>query len=324
MPRTEIPDVLYHPGAPICLTASSAALASGSSDAPLDIGALSHPFRNPFVIDEVRFTIWNPVSANLGITCNFGGSIRLKFLLGDKVVTDLRLPPTYVPAAPQQHVPAWLFGPHMQMGPEMQVGVTGIDVGGQFRGYSHFRWPMPKPLLVPPGWALVGQVARSADGLGGTIVTEVTYAGRALPLSTKLPKTIPVPYVSGWVMNEGDAADRTSAVNLFNQFTKPLHCQRLVGRIQARNMAGHLINDFFDNNALFTTDATIRLRESATSRYLTSRPMPWYTAFDSGRRVWPMGGLQIPPKQWLWAEVASNVAQNTPMVSLVGWREEDI
>lgn len=299
-------------GAPFLLSAEVDIAERGY--AAFDTGALSNPYNTAMVIDSIRMmTQSDTVDTELGLNA-FGGSVRARFTLGKRELSR-----AYVPLA--------LHGPLLQYTPqnggftyESELGVEGIFAAGA-SSYSTYIWKLPRPLIVPQNEVLMAEVTRQADAQGGNVRVKVAYAGRRLPSTFEMPRTLEVPFVGVYlpgVQTSSTAGVQSSELDLVNQFNdKVLHVQRLCGRVfRQRPVGGLPVLDLANgtgNIQMFHSD------ERTVVRDLT----PFMRVFDISTRVWEMP-FDLAPKARINVLMNSFAVDTEPMVSLVGWRTEEL
>lgn len=306
----------------------------------LDAQALSNFFDTPMVIDEIRVQIKSP--DNFLTIGNFGGSIRLKLTLGRYALTDV-------------YVPVGCLGPTFDGGTidnaVYQVGTYSPEcIPAQFSTYQvgFFRWKLPRPLVVPVGMPLEAKISRQIEGLNlvypdnTTVSVNVAYVGRVT--KKRLPKgiTVPIPYVG---LYENVFTSASVAVSgqrdLYNPFQSPLTVQRLIGRWQ---------NIYLDSGtpqaSLISLDANGSLGSTAIDFPLTqirlfdgfnvtNRLIPGASIWEENTRAFNMN-VELGPREGFevtidaTAGVPSTGAQpspdgsNTSLVTMIGWRNEDL
>lgn len=335
-------------------------LASGTS-AVADQAALMNDYdmTRPFLIDAIHFQVstlnWSAFQRQTGRPgTNLGCTFRVHFSLGRHQMS--RVP-----------VPVGLFGPPLdgasafdsfagQLNSYESVTTAG---GGALEFNGHYIWRLPRPLLVPPNMLLEARVVRSADGFAADATLGICYIGRQARRS--IPGAIPVaiPYVGLLEQRFPPAGVFTSGQHdLWNPFAKPLHVQRLIGRLQilfrqtpaeqlAEIAAGVLgagvecvTVDIEPEAVNFTTLTNVsgglakfpavQLRRF-DGQNMTLGPQPGIVVFDSFRRVFPMNST-LAPRQGYEATLdgstglpfVGSLGSNTAFISMIGWREETL
>lgn len=311
-------------GVPLLLE-SSVSLASGGSALP-DVRELQNPYRTPFVIDEIVFLLRWIRSGGTDFT-NFGASIRARFAMGRVSVTS-------------DHVPVWSFGPQIQGNSnvppptnnlvEGQSGLSGgVDSAGQLNTYSSFKWKLPVPLLVPPGNTLVPSFLRSADGMSGNVSVYVSYAGRRLESTFRMPADIDVPYVALYATERGADTGISSELHLVNPFLVPMRVQRLTGRVEqilANPVPfGNVQEDFALGLLDFPTDFGITMEDTYGYKVVKSTT-PVGHVFDLPRRAWTFNKVLLPKERYTVRlnGTAGSMSNRLLTIAMIGHRKERI
>lgn len=288
-----------------CVLSTSLTIASGRGGLA-DSGALSQPFRRPFWLDEVRWSIRVPTDATL-TTLAAGGLISAKFALGRMVVSN-----DFVPIhcyAPSFQFTRSSFGCAEECFDHTNT-VTRLS-------FSHYRWKLPKPLFITPGQQFTCEYERIADGLGDAVM-QIAYAGRYVDQKIKTPKAIDVPFISAWLPTPGSTFAQSSEKDLVNPLPVPLHCQRMIGRVLRLQAASCTTR--MDSTVATPTDANIVIKDSYGHNVVRDF-LNFYRVFDYNRRAWTFN--RILPSKERYLVTAQNIPTDRRLhVALIGSRKE--
>jgi len=293
-------------GADVALTATN-------GTAIVDTGALASPFRAPYLLDEIRFLV--RVNRFTQIAWYyyplFGNGITAKLQMGRINIT-------------QDFVPIWLFGTHVQ---KLWIAGAGVIDAQHLYGYNEYRWKLPRPLFVPLGSAITVNL-QATPFLTAAARVSVSFVARALPVGTKTPPKIDVPFVTAYIpdlqTSTNERTAQSSEKDLVNPFLVPLHVQRFIGR-QSYNggYPAGLVFEVGDDGTIAFVGTDIKLADSMG--YNVTRDFtPFDSVFEPGRRAWTFL-RQLNPKERYNAAfriTGTYRAKLNPQVSLVGFREE--
>jgi len=300
------------PTTPILLS-SSVSLLQGRSGTP-DVAALSNVFREPLIIDEVRFAIYNPDPLNSG---DLSGTTTCRFRMG-----RVELSPKDIPIS--------LYGTSMQQYSIESSSV--IDNPDTVVTYRH--WKLPVPLFIPAGSTLVPTFRRAQHPTSTTAVTyQIAYAGRYVNPSEPLPPRIQVPYVNAFYPNldqfyaagapTGEVVYSTGELDLANLLDVPVRVQRFVGRMYQYQSPGTSELADVGANGGFVGPYFVEMKDSY-GRDVVKDPTTFSTVFEIERRNWTYSKILGPRERYLMKiyNTALPLVPQMPMVSIVGWREE--
>jgi len=310
-------------GVPILL-AAGVNLSEPSGAVIPDLGLLQNQYRQPMVIDEINIILKHSVAVASGLL-NFGGSVRVKLDLGRIGITS-------------GSIPVWLFGPIMlsnsvsfsnagKVQSENIQGQNGVDVTAIPATYSRFRWKLPAPLFISPGQVLVPSFSRTNESSPvATVRATISYSGRRLPDNTPVPRQIAVPYVASFIGKRGATAAISADTDLYNAFMTPLHIQRFVGRLQRSDQGGAGALDELQSSAFVGSTPNpqqfIVKMSDARGRDVIREYTTWPSVFNPARRSWTAPSILLPRDRYTFYYSAPANSNISPMVSLIGWREE--
>jgi len=303
------------------LLSTDVSLVNGASAVP-DLAQLSSPFREPILIDEVRFIITSPLTtvtqATGDFSLDFGAAIQCRFRVGRVEISE-------------GHVPVWLYGTSMQQHNttvEVVTDTPGVQVE-VVQTFAHYRWKLPVPLLVPSGSVLIPNFRR-IDGAGftfpGAANVNISYAGRYVDPGLPLPKLIQVPWVSAFAPTMPVAFYKTGERELSNILDVPVRVQRFTGRIFAQIGVGidTQVLEATDNGTSTPGGFMVGMKDSY-GREVIKDLTPFSSVFDEQRRAWTFDKILGPREQYVMTIynglVDPDVAM-VPQVALIGWREE--
>lgn len=209
---------------PLVLSAT-AALGSFSANAGRQIGVtgditqLKNPSRTAFLLDEIRFRVFTP------ITTSYPGSLAVRLDLGRMQLTAGR------------YVPIGLMCRPLDAGEESSFsGGVHPPLGMAVRTSISYTFRLPRPLYIPGGETIVPSfmLMPGFDTVVNTFSVDISYVGRSLPAEAELPSAVDVPYVSAWLdvprLGGTDAlAVRSTRSDMKNPFAEPLRVARVMG-----------------------------------------------------------------------------------------------
>lgn len=335
----------FFAGAYPVATSAEVTLVEGGT-AQFNSQGLSNYFDNPMAIDEIHFQVRTGYSSTLHpVYLNFGGTIRIKLMLGRFALSSVFVPIGCLGTTFGGGTLGYATFASAVYSPE-----TVITEFTQFSYTSYFRWKLPRPLVSPVGMPLEAQAIRVPDGisqvfpLADTSVTvNMTYVGRAI--KKRLPKTIlaPVPYVGLFANVFSTPSVATSGqLDLYNPFQSPLTVQRLIGRWQnvfldsATPTSSRMGLDVQDGGG--TTPIVFPLTQVRTFSgfNITNGFIPGDAVFDANTKSFPLH-VMLERGQGIGVDIDSTAGvpdtqepgsaydgSNTSLVTIIGWRNENI
>lgn len=324
--NSEFPLLLYATGS-----------VSYGKEATLDADDLQNDFQRDIEITEIRFMFWANGSSQNGTNSwhSSGPLVRVKLKMGRIDLTN-------------GFVPAWLFGPPIQRIAEVVQGK--VSQPGNASTWSYYRWKLPVPLIVPHGSTLLPTFQYlspvSPAGLQGSlpnaIECHIAMVGRSL--KDNLPRTLRVPYVTAWIPDVGSLVSNDR--HLVNPFTVPMRVQRFLGRIAAptafppfgyTDSLGYLsyrsATPFYPAGTPPLAAGVARHVEERLRLYdhvgyqIVPGMVPWNQVFSLPRAELPVGRM-LEARGWYTAVLENGVLNipdtDVPMISMVGWREEEL
>lgn len=360
MQMSDLAEKFFADSDPLAIS-TSVTLASGAS-VVADQTALMNDYdmTRPLLVDAIHFRTvtpnWSAFQRQSGrFGSNLGCTFRVLFSLGRYQLS--RVP-----------IPIGIFGPPLDGGSSFNsfdgpaasyesVPISTSVAAVEFNG--HYVWRLPRPLLVPPNMLLEARVVRSDDGFASDVLLDICYVGRQAkkPIPTAIPAAIP--YVGLFEQRFTTPGVFVSGQqDLSNPFTKPLHVQRFIGRLQilfrqslaaqaAEIAAGVLgagtesitvdiepeaINLF---TAINVSGGLARFPPTQIRRFdgqnMTLGLQPGIAVFDGFRRTFPLN-VTLAPRQGYEVTVdgraglpaVGGLGHNTAFISMVGWREETL
>lgn len=364
MHMTDLAEKFFVDSDPLAVS-TAVTLGSGAS-AEANQTALMNDYdmTRPFLIDTIHFQVVTPdwsafqrqTSPVTRFGANLGGTFRVHFSLGNYRLS--RVP-----------IPVGLFGPSLD-------GTSEFDFfGGQAASYEsvlisdnvfsvlefngHYVWKLPRPLLVPPNMLLEARVVRSDDGFAADATLGICYVGRQSKRVIPMALPVAIPYVGLFEQSFPPLNVFTSGQHdLWNPFTKPLHVQHLIGRLQilfrqtpAEQAAEILAGVTGAGTQCITLDIEPEAFNFVTSvnvsgglarfpspqvrrfdaRNMTLGLQPGIVVFDGFRRTFPLN-VALEPRQGFEVTLdgraglpaVGSLGSNTAFVSMIGWREETL
>ena len=280
--------------APLVLNTSVTLAANGTAVA--DSAALASPFREPLVIDEVRWSI--RVADATRTAANMGYCVRTALTLGQWGLTNGMLP-------------IWILGTSLQ-----ENGYAEEVQDAQWVAanpiFSNYRWRFPKPLYVAPGQALRSGFQRIGDSVSGNAIINVAYSGRyALPEDAPKDGQIDVPWATAFLPGTGQTTYISSEQSLDNPFLVPLKVQRLTFREA---------NTDYSENANSTAKLTMK---DSTGTDVIKDMVLANRAIDYLRRAWTFQRI-LSPRERYDVKIAEASASKEFQMAMIGSRKERI
>lgn len=313
--RELIPYSYNKPTTPLLLSAE-VTLQSGVSGVP-DMELLTSPFREPIIIDEIRFSVVTPDgAAPLG---DYSSLVTCRFRMGRVEFS-------------QKDIPIWLYGTSMQQNStEENLQTSGGMVDTML---TERRWKLPVPLFVPPGMSLVPYFQSPAGAPNGLLV-RVSYAARYVNPNERTPKKIQVPYVAAFypdlagILNNLASAKgvyQTGEYDLANVLDTPVRVQRFIGRILFAQAGGGTFQERTDNGAVSGNGSFVVEIKDSYGREVVKPPLSFSVVFEEERRASTFSKILGPRERYLMIIRGGGNSDPTqaglPMVSMVGFREE--
>lgn len=311
----------------------------GNFSVPLDSRRLVNTYHLPVEIHELRFSVRRDdvLSGILGNLFHPGVLVAVRLAAGaDRITGDDPVP---------------LYGIGSQLSPVFfedsdatngELDISLLAPPDTVSSTWHTRWVFPRPLIVPPGQAILGTVSQTDFGPGFILpspvpgmVFSMAAVGRYLPGT--LPRLRSVPYISAYqfrLLEGGVVTERRHPERVFqNPFPVPLHVQRFVGRVALVNdssFSGFPVESLgFDYSAATPNGSPMIVAEAPFGYIGTRDPTPIDRVFDHQRRVWDCPHGLAPRDHWKFtvhaeADDAGRPADATmlPMISMIGHREE--
>lgn len=321
---------------PVILSSTEVTVAPGAIAVP-DHGQLQPIERTPMLVDEIHF---NARTTNADLSVDPRGILSAKITAGRFAITN-----GFVPLAGLEY--AYLTNSLHGAKTLASTDYAGKSITGS-------RWRLPVPLYVPPGTTLFTEYQMSpfyylASSSVTTIVADVTYIGRLLPIDFEIPRTIKVPYATA-IQTPGFSSAQYSAWNkrleskdlqLGNPFDVPFYAQRFVMRnYEVNGYAGNnVFAEAYDGGGAGIQAPLITLRGTFDNVDIeVMRNIKHYVAFDDGitpgnfgtrgHHVLNLHNIELKPKDRfdLLIDYSSvNLSPQTMgIASLIGWRNEVI
>ncbi len=336
---------------PFTLTSGEVALVSGQSGIA-DYGRLINTYRMPIVIQTINWRIRNNAfitpNAGAAMHCNFGGSVRTRLRLGRYEIT-------------RNLVPIWNFGTVVQdlgenspwfQNDYLSEFTTNTDFtainGGMLQ---HFRWVLPRPLIMLPGMGIGAEYSRFADVSGSNTFVDIALQGYTLDEDGPLPKTYAVPFVAPYITTENPGFATSGDADLVNPFLEPLYVQRFTGRIQRRVLQTNFAEVYeaiMDGVGRAPAGLDVDVKFSDSKGNTVCEFVRFYSLFDPSRRAFTFNGELRQSDAQLGRELYQVTIRNltgsvqtggqgiTPItgaaassfdsatIAMIGWREEKL
>lgn len=310
------------------LLSTSVVCANGGSIITPDADDLQSDHQRDIQIEEIRFLV--SVNSNLSVP-TIGAvealpssRVRVRLKMGRLDLTN-------------GFIPLCLLGPRIT---SFYGAISGDDAYDGLPGFftaagntaqtvwDYQRWRFPRPLIVPHGSTLLPQFqVLQPDGTtilstkgNASYTVYVAMIGRTF--DRELPKKMPVPYATAWIADPVSKGLQSSDDQLVNKFNVDLHLQRFVGRVVSEIANGLWV----DSGSGFPV---IQLTLNDSSGYqLVESTIDWSDVFNQARKTFNASGV-LGPRQWYKARINTAALPiggpgNIPMISLIGWREEEL
>lgn len=314
------------------LLSTQVVVPNGGGVVTADADDLQNDHQRDIQIEEIRFFVF--VNSNMAVggnpssvETNPAARVRVKLKMGRFDLTN-------------NFIPLWLLGPRL-------VSVPGNIIGGDsgFDGLPGFynaagngtetvwdyqRWRFPRPLIVRHGSTLMAQFqvlqpdGSTVQGARSNTSYTVYIALVGRTFDREVPKKIPVPYATAWIADAVTQGLQSGDDQLVNKFNVDLHLQRFIGRV-ASELTGGLWYDGGDGG----TAAPFSLTLNDSSGYqIVETTTDWSDVFNQARKTLNASGV-LGPRQWYKARISQAALPlggpgSVPMISLIGWREEEL
>ncbi len=312
---------------------------------PFDSRRLVNTYRVPIEVTELRWVVKNRTVSALGILgSNLGLLLAARVWSGhDKITGDNPAPlAAFGPPIQACRFGGGAAGVALFSNGEIEPPTVIPALGGAVTMISafHFRWVLPRPMVLPPGEAVLAQLEANDLGAGipaiagAPFTADVTFSVVGRYMATPVPRTRWVPYLSAyqWRQIVTGAVAAPEARHPQRIFQSPwpgktLHVQRFLGRIVGIYAAEGANIDVVDLSAEYPTffgpPAALNMRVLAPRGYAGYvDPIPLERMFDVQRRVWN-APHDLENQQDLWTFIYENPSnRRLPMIALVGHREE--
>lgn len=324
---------------PVILTSGEVSLSRGAIAVP-DHGLLQPVERTAMLIDEIHFS--GRTLAGDGISYfDPRWSIRAQLSLGRLAVTN-----GFIPVAGLEY--AHLTNSLNCVFARTAGGGGGSDYAAYI--FSSARWKLPVPLYVPAGSTLQCQLQATSSGFAWasglytpTLVADVTYVGRLLPVDYPVPNTIKVPYATALVSPDVASGNtplfiESKDLQLGNPFDVPLFAQRFIMRnFNLYTVVVSMLTETYEGGAPKVTlrgtfnNVDVQIANNVNHYAVFDDGQPLGTFGTYGHRTLNLFNLEMAPKDRFdllidWRNVTLTPA--TPLQSavatLIGWRNEVI
>lgn len=319
---------------PVMLTSGEVRLYRGAIAIP-DHGKLQPVERSAMLIDEIHIS----GRYKSGAVSYFDPrwAIRAKFTLGNIALSN-----DFLPIAGYEY--AYLSN-------QLNTVFTHTSTDYSAQLLSSMRWKLPVPLYVPAGSVLNCQLLGTNDYFiwaepseiapNGQLFADVTYIGRLLPIDYPIPKTIKVPFVTGFYTPDALSGNSVQLIQskdlqLGNPFDVPFYAQRFVMHsFQLYILVASYLTETYDGISPITTlRGTIQDQDISIANL-----MRHYVVFDDGQslgtfgtyghRVMNLFNLELKPKDRFdltldWQGTTQPTYHPCGVATLVGWRNEVI
>lgn len=339
---------------PMVLESTCARLVSGDNR-QINHDEIQNPYVNAFLVHEIRFRLmtrsWRAYGSN---PANMGGSIAVQFNVGGSALSRVPIPVAMfgppIPSLEHDDWPvdndvdtSWDAEDRTYVGPNRFGQPEPVHVG-------HFRWRLPRPLLLTPGTVLDARVYRSQDGFnmfppdpGGddsdpSVDVSIAYAGLVARQPIPPGLIVPIPYVALW---KNDFASGTPRVvqsgqqDLYNPFPVPLRLQRLMARMQSIVQIGaantrqvSLDIDIGRRQPLYFPPTSIKTFNDFS---VTRETIPGVSVFEGYQRginmpidLAPGGGFTVQVDASTGLPSVGTGGLMSSFVSMIGYREEHL
>lgn len=304
---------------PVTLYASTTILSGGS--ATLSAERMTPPGNRPMLVRDILLTL-NILGDVNNEELNLGAVVRGRFRVGRYDMSN-------------SHVPLWLYGnvPNTlieSVDNEFQ-GLMKVDDAAGLRQLARYRWVLPKPMYVGPGWTI--QTSFSRDDSVTGIVAPLTTAAITIQMSVRgillhqKAATTHIPYVGAFVPVTGQLQSRGD--DLKNTLDKAIEIHRLTGRLVESGPG--LIRDLLSGQDVLGADLVtatlfrrnIRIRDDNLLD-ITGGFVPMCSVFPAQGRSWIFKKALQSGHQLIVTTDAVPTTTSWPMVSFVGSRVEPV
>lgn len=316
---------------PVILTSGEVTLGRGAIAVP-DHGLLQPVERTAMLVDEIHFNS-RVLATDTVSYFDPRWAVRVKLSMGRLAVTNEFLP---IAGLDYTYLTNTLY---------VTLARTGTDFANYL--FSSARWRLPTPLYVPAGAVLQCQLqATNANFLwtgGATLVADVSYVGRLLPVDHPVPHTIKVPYATALFSPDSLTTANTPLfiqskdLQLGNPFDTTLYAQRMSMRNFQLSVTGGVstLMETYEGGAPIVT-----LRGTFNNVDITvANLMNHYVVFDDGQpfgtfstyghRAMNLFNLEMAPKDrfdmlvdWRGVTLSPATPLQSAVVTLTGWRNE--
>lgn len=295
-------EILKHTTSPMYLSASVTLSALGTTAQP-DQGRLNTVFRVPSIITEIGLSCRQATDATA--QANIGGAARVRIRLGSFLEIT------------QGFVPLYAFGSCVQR-------VSGETISSTTLGFSTYKWVLPKPLYVLPGMAMETLFERPATGASADVTAYISYSGFYLAKDAPVPKTFDVPFVANYNGIVSTASQISNSLQLSNPLREDLHIQRMIGRLRVNTAANdeNEVADVGANVSPFFDTINIKMQHS-DGWSIVPEYIPFYSLFGIPTRTFD-AKFTLRPNDYVAAYIANNVTDMTPIISMIGHRQQVI
>lgn len=309
---------------------------------PFDARRLVNTYHLPLEITEIRFVARGSPEDRVNVLAygnHLGLLLAAKITAGaDRITGD-------------DPVPLAAFGPPLQAPEYDDVGLTNGEreittnpvtgEGTDYRDAFHFRWVLPRPMLLPAGQAIMASLSPTVHGISypfSPLSVNVWIAVVGRYAQNVMPAKRAVPYISAYQFQRlaDGTLERQHPQRVFaSPFNdRALNVQRFIGRLLGADTgnanivydASHgSIGNAVSDAATPTGAPTIRAM-APKGYWAPQDPIPFDRLFDVQRRVWDcphvLEGVDDLWKFTVDSYPATNPDLLLPMIAMVGWREE--
>ena len=298
---------------PICLSTSAQMAMDGSQYVP-DAEELQNTYSRAIQIEEMSFLVQGHKSTLVNRT-DPGFSVRMSLRMDRHQLTSDGN--SYSGGG----VPLAMLQPSVDnFLSYCRGGITGIDSANYF---NYYKWRLPVPMIVPANGTLqpvfYWQNPDGTTGVNGGRTTGltiyVTMRGRSL--LGAMPQKIKIPFATCYTGKIG--ATVSSSNDLYNPFDATMNIQRMVARAVEVGAGGAkpYVNEIDLN------DEVVQLTDAAGG-IINRRRDEFMALFDPQRSAWNMGRQMGPYERYRVEMGTAPSASFIPLISAIGWREEEI
>lgn len=284
---------------------------------PFDSGALQSPNREALIIREIRFNIPAKTLTHFGpplLSNEVGPFVRLAFRMGPYNITT-------------EQLPMWAFS-------------ASRDFTQEGAGW---RFPLAKPMFVPPGMAVFASASRPGTIVGAAVRAEPRgIAGYSFDLCMTLvcqvvtgdfPRTTTVPYVSAYAPHAAPAGTGflSTEGTLDNQLKVPIDLRYSLGRVASLfNFGAPPPSGAVDAFEVADVRMAMLCQLAYGNQHIIAPQAEFNVAFDPCTRVLNLAGQTLPSGERLVFKANAPTytpLQNTafmPVVSIIGDRKEAV